>query len=280
MRSAILVLAYAAPDILALHARYLSGFDFLVHVDAKADLDNFAPAIGLPNVTLLPERLGVFWRGWSSVQAQMMLLRAAVARQYDRVVMISDDSFTLRAPAPLQDALALPGERMEVRPAPDFRDRYDRFFFQDSPATCRRGYNGTDRAFRLEDLDALQAMAALMRQGKLPLETLYFGQAWWSLTRASALLVLDAFDNRPHLRESFRFSDCPDEHFVQNALSVGGSLPQPNRGPLMWADWKRDPKPYTLQTMADILPALDGRHLFARKIRAPALAKALMAHLG
>src|SRR5450631_2159965 len=103
MKVAVLVLAYKYPIGLRSLTHFFSapGFDIFVHVDRKIDAGPFEECAG-DSTCLLQDRIPVFWRGWSIVEATMRLIIHAKSRcEYDRYVLISDDT------VPIADASTL-----------------------------------------------------------------------------------------------------------------------------------------------------------------------------
>src|SRR5215472_15428620 len=105
MRCACLIIAYSGADIFARSARILksAGFDIFVHIDAKADKEKFVARLGgmSHECRFLPQRVSVFWGGYSMMEAEFALLRAAIAAgPYDKYLLLSDDTFPV-FPAPV-----------------------------------------------------------------------------------------------------------------------------------------------------------------------------------
>ncbi len=282
MRLAILVLAYRSPVVLRATVEMFAGTDtmFFVHLDARADLASFAADLARPDILFIPDRQTVYWGGFNMVLAEFALLRAALQhRQYDRLLLISDDSAPIKPIPSLLQQLAAPALWIGQHAAPEYRWRYDSFVYFDSDATNPHFIPAIHRVFGERECADLQAMLRLRDIGKKPLARVLHGAQWWCLSAEIAAAILARHDADAHLRESFRFSALPDEQYLQTL--VGLCAPQhANRGPPMFTDFSRDPKPYLFTAFADLAPALASPRLFARKLTGtgPLLAE-LAAHL-
>ncbi|HTJ65776.1 MAG TPA: beta-1,6-N-acetylglucosaminyltransferase, partial [Alphaproteobacteria bacterium] len=195
VRTAALVLAYRYPIGLSALARYfdLTGTDMFVHVDAKIDETAFreAAAAATQQVTFLPDRIAVFWRGFTVVEATIALLKAARAQGYDRYLLISDDSLPIVGPDTFQALLSPEEDYFAARPAEDeLRLRYDRFYMFDSAVTQARWLALSDRHVDAETVDRFTRLGKLMKRGKKPLETCYHASQWMALTWRSVDTIL------------------------------------------------------------------------------------------
>ncbi len=283
MRIALLILAYRAPLVLQAQLETYANTDtaIYVHLDSKANLEDFSFLQHYNNVTLSPNRIDGYWGGFTLVRGALLLLEMAVRDGFDQYVLISDDSFPCLGMDDIKSMLAgginVVGNR--IRPDSDY-PRYERFCYYDSPATAPNGQRRTPGQFSAAQADDLADLVALMRGGKKPLPVIFHGPQWWSITHPAALHVLKIDGEDRHLRDSFRFSEIPDESYIQTI--VGTEFPDRcvHRN-LMWFDFSREPKPYVFETLESLQRAFGTNHAFARKIApAPALLAALKARLG
>lgn len=278
MECAVLVLAAGAPEGLAGLARFFDGLPATlhVHVDGKVDAAPFLTATaGRPCVRHLAERRTIYWGGFSMVEATLALLRQAMRDSAcERFLLVSDDAVPLLPRSRLLHALRASGEYIEAHPvtAAWVRRRYDGFYMFDSRATQARHLPPAEREVTSEDVARLLRLEALRRRGKKPLQQLRHGAQWWGITRAAAASVLYSYDNDSWMRESFEFSEVPDESYLQTL--VGPRLGEMPARPLMRVDWSREPRPYVFRSL-DELRGLDPHGaLFARKVAMPAEALA------
>lgn len=223
---AALVLAHGYPEGVGALAQYFeaAGFDLFVHVDRKVALDPFhARLAGRSGVILVEPRVNVFWRGFSVVEATIGLITAALQqRDYPRYVLISDDSLPLVGPRVLSAMLEQGQEFLEASATtrPDFLRRYDRFYMLDSVATQIRWLPVAEREVTPDAVLRINRLESLRKRGKRPLEALYHGSQWWALQRISVEAILNSWHTDHWLRESFEFSEVPDEHYFQTILGM------------------------------------------------------------
>jgi len=107
---AFLIAAHTEPVLLARLVRALASpwSHVFVHIDAKADIGIFLHELAdIRGVTLIRDRVPVYWGGWSQVEASLRLLQAA--REHDpafaRFVLLSGCCYPLRSNRALRDYL-------------------------------------------------------------------------------------------------------------------------------------------------------------------------------
>jgi hypothetical protein len=270
VRIAILVLAARAPVVLEKQISSLAAdnFHFFVHLDAKVDAEAFGFVRASNHATQIETRYNVFWGGFNMVLAELALLRAAMSDpSFERFILISDDSFPIKPAARLADMLAEDCQRIGVHDATNtvFEPRYQGFYFFDSDATNPQFRPPENRSFLPQDFEALRSLDALQRRGKKPIAKVFHGPQWWSLNRSAAAYILEVAAEDEHLRDSFRFSSIPDEHYLQTIL---GLAPQQWRicGTPMWFDFSKDPKPYVFSNISEMDACLRSDRRFVRKV--------------
>jgi hypothetical protein len=266
---AALVLAFRYPIGIAGLSRFFAAadIDLIVHVDAKADNTPFREAASGAgaHVLFVDDRVRVFWRGFTMVEAMMRLLTTAWARgQYDQYLFISDDSVPLVGPNKLRERLERDGDFVAARPANEdiLRLRYERFFMFDSEATQVRWLPVIDREVTQDAVERFAQLGALRKRGKKPLQTIYHGSQWMALTSTSVERILASWECDHWLRGSFEFSEVPDESYFHTILSQNGVTAW---RPLVYSDWSV-PSPPRVFRSPDELAGIDtGGALFARK---------------
>ncbi len=256
------------------------GVSFFIHIDSKADPESFQFLASAPNVCVLEQRFCNFWGGFSLVDSSIALLERAWQREFDRYLLVSDDSFPLLTYAKLCEALS--EDRNWVGAATQnehMRKRYENFYYNDSPATNPIPSLRGEGHFEASEHAALHDLAGLMRQGKKSLNVLFHCQQWWVLTHEAAGNVLHSYRTDHHLRQSFRFSMIPDESYIQ---TVAG-LAQPDklsRRALVWTDFSKQPKPYLYSSIETLAEAFESGMPFVRKIAGqPGLLKELASRI-
>jgi Core-2/I-Branching enzyme len=275
-RIGVLVLGAHSPEVLELLLRVWRQPRFFIHIDAKADISRSMYIANFPNAEIIADRYPVFWGGWNMVRAELALMRRALAAGCDRLLLISDDSFPLRRYGAIAEAMA--GNELhlglwEMPESDPAHVRYRQFFYFDSVATGYRSHDIYQRFITDTDIEAMTSLSSLKRRGKAVLPMLYKGPQWWCLTGEAAAYVLDVHAREEHLRESFRFSLIPDEHFIHTV--IGLSTPAyARKAPPMWSDITRNPSPWIFRDITELEQPLASEQLFVRKV-APSLAEQL-----
>ncbi len=264
---AVLILCHGAPAGLSGLGRFFEGhgFDLFVHVDAKVDEAPFRAAA--PEARFVAPRIGVFWRGFTMVEATIALIKAARARQaYARYVLISDDTVPLQPLAAIREALLGNEEFIATRPAEDFRHRYDSFFLFDSQATQLRWIPLPERQVTPDLIARAKRLEMLMTQGKKKLSVFWYGSQWMALTAATIEMVLARWESDGWLRESFEFSDTPDESYIQTI--IGEHMGAIDRAPV-YVDWNAPKPPRLFTDIGELEGVRQPRFMFARKVKLP-----------
>lgn len=96
-----LILAHSNPKIFGELVAALGGARVIVHLDARADTEEFESVTALhSNMTFVSPRCVVRWGGWSMVRATLALMAEAVGDMGpgDWAVLLSGDSFPTQPP--------------------------------------------------------------------------------------------------------------------------------------------------------------------------------------
>ena len=271
---ACLILGYNAAPVLARSAPILAeaGLDIFLHVDRKTDLAAYVGQLGQARglCRLLDWRVEVFWGGFSMVRATLALIEdARICRNYDKFLLISDDSFPAFPARDLAGHFATATDQITVReqaPHSPYWRHYQGFFCHDHPATTARQWHGFDPITAREvDFDLvlkISEIAGLQRDGKKKL-SVFFGPQFWALTRNSVELVLQATRDA-HLMKSFEYSALPDELFFHSILGNYGGLAYAESAPV-YADHSGG-GPRTISGDDSLPLDLNPPHAFIRKI--------------
>jgi hypothetical protein len=265
MKVAVLILAYRYPIGLRALRSFFSPrcFEIFVHVDRKVDAAPFAESAG-ESACILQDRIPVYWRGWSIVEATMRLVMHAKAKcEYDRYVLISDDSVPIVDLSAVLRSLEEFPDQIDLHVIRQRGWRYDKFFMFDSGATQLRWT--ADREVTDDALARFDRLGALRRRGKKPLADYYQGSQWWALSARSIERVIASWADDQWLRESFEFSDAPDEGYFHTILAEYCLLRSRN---IMWVDWSTQipPPPRIFQSCDELAAIRPVTELFARKV--------------
>jgi Core-2/I-Branching enzyme len=264
VKIALLVLAYRYP----LGLRALSvlfpppTFQVIVHVDSKVDEQPFV-ACASPSVHFLKDRIAVYWRGWSIVEATMrLILYARSTNSFDRYMLISDDSVPIKSSATIRETLETHADHILIHPAGDRAWRYEKFYMFDSQATQLRWTS--DREVTEEAVAKIERLGALRGRGKIPLKEQFQGSQWWVLSPQRIEEIVSSWSDDTWLRDSFEFSDAPDEGYFHTILASKGLKRSRS---MMWVDWKTsNPPPHTYKSGEELAQIRPTTEFFARTI--------------
>ena len=279
MKVAVICLAYLKVDV---GVRLLSDYfakldaDLFVHVDAKVSCKAYEGTRACSNVHILEDRLPIYWGGFNTVRAIIKAIEVARdLANYDRYILLTEDSVPLRSPSDLIRLLSDDVEWIDSNELPqDKWQRYTRFFCFDTPPTNPRMNNPIEKFFTKESIETFVRMQSLMAQGKVTLPRLFHGSGYWALTSQAISAVLRTHSASEHLRQSFEFSAIPEEQYFHTIL--GNASLANKRSRFMKADFTRPPHPYVFQTVDELYAEQrESKCLFLRKVdlTRPAISK-------
>jgi hypothetical protein len=244
-------------------------FKFLLHIDAKQDLSAYTAKMRhAGRLTLIENRVEVFWGGFSMIEAEIVLIEAALRDpEIGTLVLVSDDTAPLRRPDAVYSALMDVPDRITCTPNGRPKSWYEDFFYTDSKFAALRGVGMDQKQFQPHDFENILRLERLRAKGKRKIETMYFGRQWWSLSRESAVTILDFLKGDQHLMESFRFSLFPDEIFFPTVFRL--CFPEKKTPNIpTYADYGRPVHPWQYSSAEEIRGAkISDEHLFIRKVK-------------
>lgn len=270
MRLAFIILSHKNPQQLC---RLLSrlqhpAIDCFVHLDAKAEINDWQEAMNMPGVYFIEKRVNVTWAGYGTIQAALNGIAAVAdtgqaygflhlisAQDYPLVDMnLFHDFFCAHASQQFLDLLP-PGELQRVM------SKITSFHFED----LRLPGKYTIAAWLNKILPK--------RQHPLKLEV-YGGSLWWSLTQECANWCLEYINAHPELERFYKYTWGGDEFIFQTIIMNGPFKNSVQNNYLRYIDWsegKANPKTFTL---SDFNKIIQSGKLLARKFdleKTPAL---------
>jgi len=274
MKLACLVLAYRGARVLAATAPvyHAAGWDIFVHLDAKGDQARYCAELGASAALcrFIEPRELVFWGGYSMLRAQFRLIETAFAAgDYDKFLLISDDTLPLFPPAHLNEVLGAEGDFVSAMPeARGSRNTlfYHKFYYYDHQATTMKGQR-TEHGTQIDEPfeAAIAEIAALRRRGKKDIQLAY-GSQFWALGRESLQLILDTVASDEHLVKSFQYARLPDELMFQSILLRDKHKGGIHKGPVMADFHSQDGGPRILHSIEGLPFDLESYQVFARKV--------------
>lgn len=272
MKVACLILAYAGAPVLArsLPVYLDAGWDVFLHIDPKLPRDSYLGQLGprAAECRVVQDPVRVFWAGFSMIEAELKLIELARrSGDYDKFLLLSDDTLPIYPAAELRDALAREGDRITaVSQSKTSRNGklYEKFIFADHEVTSLRpGVPTAEIDERLEA--AVLEITGLRRIGKKPV-ALHYGSQFWALGRDSMEHILRSIETDRHLYLSFKYASFSDEMYFQTILAQERHRGGIATGPV-YADFYSDPgKTRVFRAARDLPFDLHESHLFVRKI--------------
>lgn len=216
MKIAILILAHKSPLLLKrlIHTLDDSRFDIFVHVDAKANITDFAfetYSLKYSKLFVVPDRIKAYWGDISLSDTMIQLYRCAIANDsYDWFITLSGEDYPVQNNNDICTQLSQQGEDyIRMSPCDTGHVRYYRF--------RKIPYKSLRRIIRKSlSLLGIQKKPYLVINDKKWIVCI--SSQWHALTQESILHILSIYDQYPMIRRYFKFSHAPDELIIPTIL--------------------------------------------------------------
>lgn len=266
MKIAHLILAHKAPAQLGRLLRALAHpqAQCFVHLDRKADYQEFAELAQLPNVQFLRTRLDVRWGGYSLTQAALEGMREV-----------------LQLPGAFDVLNVLSGEDYPIKPLGAIQAYFEQHAghsfveYEAAGSPWWQANEGRVTHYHLTEFSfpgryAVEKVLNRVLPRRQPPLPLYGGNmgGWYALSREAATYLLHFLDTHPALPRFARYSWGSDEFVVQSVLlnsPLAGTVVNNN---LRYIDWSAGGSSPKVLTQADLPALLASPRLFARKFDA------------
>lgn len=213
MKVAFLILAHHQPEHLARLVHHISAEwnDIYIHIDHTSELEPFVSCIipgDNPIFLLANQRIDYTWCGFSSVQAILSLLSAALGadQHYDRFCLLSGADFPIKPIDEIKDAFSGDTEFMRV----DRRLTTDK---NNSHVHIVRYYHFLD----LKGARGAPPDGVIERELYRDID-LYHGATWWALSYECIGYIVDYLEQHPDYIEFHKYTFCPDEVFFHSIV--------------------------------------------------------------
>lgn len=280
--TAYLISAFKDPQhLLHLVEALAEDADFFVHIDLNVDDAPFHELLE-DKVTFVP-RHRISWGGWSQVEYQAELIRAALltGRSYSHLVCLSGQDYPLWSNARIRHFFdenagrqILGGYNLTRGTSRAQRHKFTHIHpFRDLPISNRFVKNKLIVASRgLLSLIGVRRRPTVEIGGQMC--DIYFGSDYWALSLDCARYVLQQLDNEPHIRRYFRTVYIPSElcihtivynsPFAATAMLTGGEYPGlAALTPLHFIDYGKGIKVLTLEDKERLRAS---HKMFCRKV--------------
>ncbi|MDB5157364.1 MAG: hypothetical protein JWR50_2071 [Mucilaginibacter sp.] len=230
--------------------------------------DSIKKLIDTPNYQILENRVAISWGGFNMVEASLRLIKAAVSfskKEFDYLALVSGADLPLKSNEFINDFLSQNSGNEYLQ------------HFEVTPYSHWSGNGGLDRTnfyWFMDDIGFLESQKLYYAQkttGNLyrplpqPLEKLYGGSQWWTLTRACAAYILQFITQNPAVKDYFRFSFIPDESFFQTIVLNSVFQKKVVNNNFRLIDWNTGPQYPKVFTVADEQLLMESEALIARK---------------
>ena len=196
---------------------------FMVHIDAKSDLQAFTQLIDDPRVYFIPDRTDVMWGSIGVVEAQMKMIREALRRHreepVDYLISLSGLDYPLWTNARIERFFAeQKGRELIVTLPMEGQGAAARLYREHRPFNYKSWQYGTVKSkFRVALRHIVYGLGfrkplRFLADGRE--YVLNKGSMWWAITPALAQLALDYWDHHPQYVHYFHDGFAPDETFI------------------------------------------------------------------
>jgi hypothetical protein len=262
MRIAHLILTHKNPDQLERLVKALDHpcFDLFIHVDRKTDVRSFTHLARQKQITLIEDRVPIYWAGYGTIQATLNGCREIMKKGgYDYINVMSGQDYPLRPAHEIYEHLT--------------RDPQKQFITCESvehqwttAANRVKQYHLIN--WRIPGKHKLERMInRLLPARKFPLPdfTVVGRSNWFTLTIPAMDYLLQFLEDNPRVVNYFKYCWGADE-FIFSTVIFNSPFRQHIVDNLMYVDWtgRTDGHPRVL--LSSDLPALQTTEkLFARK---------------
>jgi hypothetical protein len=273
---AFLILAHADPDQLARLARALDYRSrIFIHLDAKSDLAEFRRRTFPSCASFLGNRVRVSWAAFSSVEAIICLMRAALSsgESYSHLVFLSGLDYPIKPMRKLHEFLNSAPQREHIcftdaslsRHYPMFFEHY--WFLETIPGLPRKFERNLRHGFG-------RALRPFLKKPQPSSMVPCWGSAYWALTPQCVNHILEFTDKRPDYVRWARSSYAPDEHYFHTIVgnssflsASDGFIPCEGNKTYKMANLHLiDPSLRKVRTEEDLREILNSDKFFVRKL--------------
>lgn len=216
-----LIMAHDEPEMVGNLVEALASDRTYLHIDAKRELKPFQDSV--TGATFIEDRVKINWGGWSSIEAQLKLMKRARPHMApgDYAILLSGDSYPLVSKHYIESYFAENSGREFIElvkmPAPEFGKPLYRIlmfyieFNAKGNGLVIKFLNFFNRLLRkLTPRDWQRAFADLQPYG---------GGAWWALTTEAVDYLISETARRREFVKFCKHTHIPDEHFFQTLLA-------------------------------------------------------------
>ena len=255
-----MILCHRPPHHIATLAERHPDAHYYIHYDAKSSLNDLRFLKNKANIHILPNRVAIFWGGFSLILATLNLFQAALANPHNRHFhLLSGDCLPLRSPTFLREQMAQsPENTLWMTSTINQRLRYrTRFDAPHADTVWQRHLAGKMLTKALQFVDKILPSA----------QKCYAGSQWFSANRVALEILFK--ESLGDYVDFFERKLCPDEHFFQtiNAQLADGIIHHINANHRYICFASASANHPDFLSLDDLSQARDEGYWFARKVK-------------
>jgi hypothetical protein len=227
MKKAYVIMVHKSPaQVYRLINRLNDGeSEFFVHIDKKADINQFRKLESFGGIVHFTERFDATWGGYGIIKPSLSALRTIrdSGKDFKRIMLLSGQDYPIKSNADID-------RFFETSPYSNFIDYTPIPNYKKWPGKDRGGLYRVDKyyfgmknheVFLSKTLNFLSRFFPFIKR-KLPNGMKpYTGQTWWNLDMYALNYILDYSDNHPEYMAFHKNTFVADELFVQ--MIIGNS---------------------------------------------------------
>ena len=271
MRHAILIMAHGDTTVLERCLSILDSpyIDFYIHMDAKNKEDySYLKTACSTSRVILTRRIPVYWADYSQIEAELILIEAAVKNDYDYYHLISGMDLPLKTPEEFNQFF----EEQENKGFEFIKPFATSEAFEENKLRVTMRYpfiriikRGNNKYINLLQKSLFTRILRFRKPAEKNIVkqlgwNVYIGENWFSITHAFAEYLLQS---KGIIEQYFSDGYTADEVFAITILKNSVFKDRLGKAKTRLIDWERG-KPYVWR-MSDKDQLLSSQHLFARK---------------
>jgi len=270
MKLAYLITAHKNPVQLARLVRSLNyqNVEFYIHIDQKVDLEPFINELNklvTENIYLIKKRTNVIWAGFSQVESILNSIDEILKRgaDFDYLITLTGQDYPIKNNKLIHDFFEMARGKQLIEQFPDIEWRIGR--------TMSYSFRYIKSRLLIAVLSCLKAKNLMNRffpKQNVDLGRLYFGPAFFRITRECAQFILDYTKNHSKYVNLFKYAEYADECFFHTIIfnsPFAGNIVNNSLSYMRWVPGKAHTDVLTIHDYST-LEASD--RFFARKFDA------------
>ncbi|MEO6521596.1 MAG: beta-1,6-N-acetylglucosaminyltransferase [Mucilaginibacter sp.] len=235
--------------------------DIYIHLDGKADAEQFTQLSKIPQVHFIQNRTKVYWGSYSIVQATINSFTEILAahKTYDHINLLSGNDYPIKSTRQIHEFFNQHPHSIFMEYVTQNSEWWQKI---KTRVTC---YHLTDFHFP-GSYWAQIFINKILPERILPTSLTLVGRSqWMTITADSAQYVVNYLRDNPKIRSFFRLTWGSDEIAIQSILHDSPFKDKIENNNYRYIDWsEQNASPKTL-TMADADTLVNSTCLFARK---------------